>query len=507
MVPKRMKRERTGGVSDAGAIRRTAGDAGWRPWVRWAVLGCLAGAGGAIAQTPTSPTTPVRGGGQAAPPSVDTGLADRLAVPADPGGMTNGLPVGMLPDGGPVRVEYFESSLPEVVLEAPAVSLAGGTQQGTDQIRGLDPGGSAGGGRTGGGAGLGIPPLLRWGPLTAHPRAGYGMTYGTGVRGRGGQSDATLLHQFSPGFALDVGRYWVVDYAPTAMLYGSSAFRDTVNHSVSVMGSVPGRVWTLSAGGRFALQDNPLVETGQQTETTQVSANLGAGRSLTEVLSMSLGASYSFRDASAFNTVASWSSQNSLDYQIRENLSAGLVLGFGYDQVDPGSDMVSERVQGRFGGVLGEKLSYSLMGGFEVRQFQEGDSGSLLSPIFTGGLSYAATETTSLGLSFQQSVSPSFFNDQVNQTTAVSAAATQRLLEKLSLSVSGSYRWNERSSTANTSQQQGTDEFVSVQVSLGTRFLKRGSMSVFWSWSDNVSTQSGLGFTSEQVGLNVSYGF
>jgi hypothetical protein len=421
--------------------------------------------------------------------------------------MTNGLLGGVLPGGGPVRVEYLESSLPEVVLEAPAVSLAGGAQQGTDQIQGFDSGGSGGGGRAGPAAGADVPPIFRWDQLTAHPRAGYGMTYGTGLRGRGGQSDATLLHRFSPGFALDVGRYWVVDYAPTAMLYGSSAFRDTVNHSVSVRGSVPGRVWTVSAGGRYALQDNPLVETGQQTETTQVSANLGAGRSLTEVLSLSLGASYSLRDASAFNTVTSWGSQNSLDYQFQENLSAGLVLGFGYNQIDPGADMVSERVQGRFRGVLGEKLSYNLMGGFEVRQFQEGDSGSLLSPVFSGGLSYAATETTSLALSFQQSLSPSFFNDQFNQTTAVTATATQRLLERLNLSVSGSYRWNERTSTANTSQRQGTDELVSVRVALGTSFLRRGSMSVFWSWSDNTSTQNGLGFSSEQVGVSVSYGF
>lgn len=345
------------------------------------------------------------------------------------------------------------------------------------------------------------------GLFTAHPRVGYGVTYGTGLRGERGQTEATLLHTFSPTLNVEVGRYWTVGYRPILAIYGSDGFRDALNHAVLLNGALPGRSWNFNVGGRYSLQDTSLIETGRQTKQTQVSSRLGASRALTDVLSLNLGLSQSMRDASEFNKVSSWATQNSIDYRFRENLSAGLVFGMGYDQVEPGSDMMSERVQGQFGGSLGDKLSYNLMAGVEFRQMQREEGSAIVAPIYTGGLNYSVTQGTVLGLSLRQSLSPSFFSDQFNRSTAVNLTASQILFERLALSVIGSYRWNERSGIANPTERQQRDELVSVRVALSTGFLRRGSMSVFWSWMDNTSTQRGLGFSSEQVGLNVSYGF
>src|SRR5205085_2567905 len=77
-----------------------------------------------------------------------------------------------------------------------------------------------------------------------------------------------------------------------------------------------------------------------------------------------------------------WSTTEGLNYQLWPGFSVGLSAGFTYDDLSVGSDMTSEQVQGRINWRAGNKLTFSLNGGFEDRQFVNSSAPASLNPIF-----------------------------------------------------------------------------------------------------------------------------
>lgn len=384
-------------------------------------------------------------------------------------------------------------------------NLVNGAQFGTSAIGGLSPEPSLGAAARSPADNL--PPVLRWGPVTVHPSLGYGVSYSTGLLVRPGRPESLMVQTFSPGLSLDLGPRWSVDYSPQLLFYSAPSYRDTVNQAVSLDGRSQRGEWNLDIGNAFSASDNPLVETGRQTQQTANTTRIGATRPLGSKLSLDLGVSQSLRWTGEFNRIFSWVTDDSLSYQLHPGISVGLSGGLGYDQIEPRGDMTSERLQGQLQGRLGEKLSYGLSGGFEFRQFLGTGAPTKISPIFAANVNYQATETTGLGVNYNRQVSPSFFSDQFAETAGVGGGLTQRLFGHLNFSLSGSYRWTDHISTLNPSLTQQTANYASVRAGLGTRFLRRGSISLFFQWSDNASSTPGLSFSSRQMGANVAYGF
>jgi hypothetical protein len=89
--------------------------------------------------------------------------------------------------------------------------------------------------------------------------------------------------------------------------------------------------------------------------------------------------------------------------------------------------------------------------------------------------------------------------------TTVGATISQRLLEKFYLTAGGNYNWNKYDSAATGATANSSQNYYSLNVSLGTTIFKRVSTSIFYSYSDNSTSQSGLAFSSHQIGFNVGY--
>jgi len=73
--------------------------------------------------------------------------------------------------------------------------------------------------------------------------------------------------------------------------------------------------------------------------------------------------------------------------------------------------------------------------------------------------------------------------------------------------VSGSYNWTSYVGAAAGTTVNSPGEYYSLSVNLSTAILKRGSVSVFYSYSENTTSQNGLAFSSNQVGFNLGYAF
>jgi hypothetical protein len=387
--------------------------------------------------------------------------------------------------------------LPPPALEtAPASRLAGTSQLAPAAAGPLSP----------------VPPLLRWGPLTVQSHLLYSLSYGNGLQATPGQSSSSLINEVDPGILFQWGSHWSLDYTPTLRFYSDRAFHNTFDNAVTLTGGTTYEDWSFGLSQSYASSSEPLIETAAQTDQQIFSTGLSANRQLGSQTSLELGASQSFRYLGtaipgAQSDTRSWSTMDWLNYQFWPRFGAAIGTGFGYDNLAVGTDMTSEQLQGRITWKVVNKLSFFLSGGAEDRQFLASGSPDLISPIFSFSAQYALFEATTLSLSASRIVSPSFFQDQVTESTTISAGLHQRLLGKLSLDLSSGYGTStyHASSTAPVAANVSNYDTTSFSARLSLPVLKRGSAAVFYSVNYNTSGGANYNYTTTQVGLQLSY--
>jgi hypothetical protein len=388
--------------------------------------------------------------------------------------------------------------LPPAALEtAPASRLAGTSQLAPASALPLSP----------------VPPLIHWGPLTLQSHLLYSLSYGNGLQATPGQQSKTVINEIDPGIFFQWGNHWTLDYTPTLRFYSSRAFRDTFDNAVTLTGGTTYEDWSFGLSQTYASSSQPIIETGSQLDQETYSTGLSATRQLGSQTSLELGASQNFRfvdqtvPGEQLTDTRSWSTMNWLNYQFWPRFGAAIGGGFGYDNLAVGSDMTSEQLQGRITWRVVNKLNFVLSGGAEDRQFLAAGVPDLISPIFSLSAQYSLFEVTTLSLSASRTVSPSYFSDQVSESTSISAGLHQRLLGKLSLDLSGGYGTSiyHASSTAPVAADISNYDTTSFGARLSMPVLKRGTVAVFYSVNYNSSGAATYNYTTTQVGLQLSY--
>lgn len=346
---------------------------------------------------------------------------------------------------------------------------------------------------------------MSWGIITFHPHVSYQMVYGSGLLSGPGREENSFQHTLSPGMTFNIGPRWRLDYTPSLKFYSSEGYEDTLDHAVSLNGSAVSAGWLFTLGHAYRSSSDALIETASQTSQDTHSTGLGASRSLTDTTTLELGLAQSLRFAEDYTDSYTWSTTDWLDKQLRPNFAVAVGINAAYHLLDPGTDMTSERLLGRVRGRALTKLGYSVEGGVEFRQFLDSDAPMKVSPTVNGSLSYQVFEPTTIGVFAAHDIGTSYYTDQFTETTRVGGSLSQRLLGKIHLSVSGGYSFMKYSSTLASDTVVREDETPNFQAGLSTRFLRRGSVSVFYSWSQNASGLAGYSYDSNQIGFQLGY--
>lgn len=346
---------------------------------------------------------------------------------------------------------------------------------------------------------------LKWGPVTLRPHANYSFTYGTGIQSSPGQQQDSIIQTFSPGVLFVYDPHWTLDYTPSFTFYSDPSLKDNVAHSVALSGGTVYEDWVLGLSQAFSYTSASQVETGTQTDETSYSTSLSASHALNGKVSVDLGISQNFNFPSDFQSTKSWSTMDWLNYQYWPRLQVGVGAGGGYTIATPNS--LNESVQGRINWRATDKLSIGVNGGPQFMQFTDGGAAPLINPTFGGSIQYLPFEHTQLSFGGSESTASSYYDNQVTTTTSLNAGLSQRLLKHYTLSVGGGYSWANNTAVGGNASANAASEYYSVNASLGTTIFKRCSVSVFYSYSDNVTSQSGLAYSSSQMGFNLGYAF
>jgi hypothetical protein len=193
------------------------------------------------------------------------------------------------------------------------------------------------------------------------------------------------------------------------------------------------------------------------------------------------------------------------DYQFWSRLRGGVSLGAGYVDVDLGSDMTFEQLNGTLSWLTTDKLDFSLNAGGEVRQFLETAARDLVNPVFGASVRYQPVEATTLSLTASRAVNASYFTSEIVEATAISAGLQQRLLKHFYLRLSGGYTTSSYISTETGTATTRTDNGFNFGTSLSCTFLKRGSFTVFYNYNENSSSAGNFSFASSQIGCEIGY--
>lgn len=348
---------------------------------------------------------------------------------------------------------------------------------------------------------------LQWGPVTLRPHFLYSLSYANGLLASPGDPEATIINQFSPGITFVIGSHWTLDYTPSWQWYSNNKFQDNVGQNVALNGWAAYEDWIFGLSQVYRLFNAPTVQTGSQTEQESFATGLTASYRFNSKVSMDLALNQDFESAQQLESYNQWSTMDYVNYQFWPRFNAGLGLGGGYVNMNTGSDMTFEQFQGRIAWNATGKSSLVLHGGLEYRQFVSGGVSPMLNPVFGLALQTQITKKTSLSLSADQGLSASYFENQVSESTGVSVTLAQKLSGKLALSVSGSYGTVTYTSSATGVAPIGNYDYTYFTTRLTYSITPRARLSATYQFSDNNSTQPGLSFTANQVGLELSYSF
>jgi hypothetical protein len=373
------------------------------------------------------------------------------------------------------------------------------------------------------------PPLkgqtqpFQWGSFLMRPHFLYRFLYGNGIDTSPGQPRDTIIQQLLPGVLFDLGDHLTLDYTATLSFYSSSDFRNTFDNSVALNWGTAYHDWFFSVSQAFATSSDPQIQTAAQTDQKNYATSLNVSYQFNDKMSLDMSASQDFNilGNSPTNFVIglasshSWSTMEWLNYAFEPRLSVGAGIGFGFDQQDNSPNAINEQYQGRVNWRATDKISFQLSGGLEDQQYLTGGASDLLVPIFNGSIQYQPFSQTRLSLSAGRTVSESFFENQITENTSVGADLNQRLLGQLYLDISGGYGSSKYlASVIPELPTSRNDKSYNFETRLTSPFLKRGTLSVFYSYTDNSSSQTGFlapdssfSYTTWQVGVEIGFSY
>ena len=333
----------------------------------------------------------------------------------------------------------------------------------------------------------------------------------------------STIQRISPGFLLNLGSHWALDYTLTVGLYSNTNFGTEVDHSITLTGQTIYGDWIFGLSQTVLLTSSPLIQFGGQTEQQYFNTSVTGHHEDNQYFSEDLSLNQNIQNfpGSGFEDMYSWSTLDWLNYQPQSHFSVSIGPGLGYNHAIYGPDSAFGQLQGRVSWRLTDILSVQGSAGFIYTDFLGGQgNGSLFSPIYSGSVQLQVFPQTQISVFASRYVSPSVLVGEYSEGTTYGASVGQRLLGQFYLNAQGSYS-NEKyvASALGLIQISPTtfeleelnlgrvDKFYTLSVRLGHSFLQRGEISAFYLYGQDISTAPGYSFASNQFGGEVSYNF
>jgi hypothetical protein len=342
-------------------------------------------------------------------------------------------------------------------------------------------------------------------PFDLMPHFLYLLLYEYGVLAKQGRPATTLIDSFAPGFGLQVGTHWNLDYTATWDVYSNHVFKDTLGHSATLIGQDTFGDWTALFTQSYNYSSTPLVETGEQTTVQEYRTSLDASRELARNVLSETILNQDLRLAQTFTDTYQWSIDQWLHYRFSSQFDTAVGGEAGYVHESQGSDSNYTEPEAQATWQPTQKLRFSVSGGLEHRVFLDYPRTSLDTPTYDFSAQYSPFEQTKVTLDVVRLVSPSLFANESTRTARENLSVSQRLLGEYFV-VGGI--GNSDIDYLMDGQSLGivrSDTQITYNLKVSRAFLRRGTASLFTFRSRNSSSIPGYNFATTQFGVELGY--
>lgn len=350
-------------------------------------------------------------------------------------------------------------------------------------------------------------PLLKTGMFSYTAGISYRYSDGTRLRTETGNDRDTAIQTVIFTGGLSVGKHWSLSHSSTKSFYSNEEFRDPLDHSASVSAGYALGEWLAAGSLSYSRQNDTILEIGAQTTRDIYNGGVSFSRGIGERTSLELSFNYNVGFATGLVSGRTFSTTDSLNYEISRRMKAGVSVSYGMSFMNAGADSTSIRPEAHFSWQLSPKTSLSASAGYEYREFDTRGRSRLTNPVYGVSLSYRPVQTTSLSVSASASEGSSYFVNRTTHTTGVSFNLEQRLLGRLFLGAGynlgrAKYYAIDRDLTVDRQ-----DKNHGFSVNLSTAFLQRASASISYGEVTNTSGTTRFSLSSHQYSFTLNYRF
>jgi hypothetical protein len=363
--------------------------------------------------------------------------------------------------------------------------------------------------------------LFKLGPFDFLPRISGSATYDDNIRIQSANEQEDVFFTISPGISAVAGepvegegKSLSIDYSPSFVLFVDHDELNTIDHAARLNAIWGMAKLTLGLSQGYSLSSGTVVDAGNRVEQRAYTTALTSKYQMGEKTALQVNARQTFAD---YDQVASapaqltgyrtWSNDDAFDYQLTTKITTGIGVTLGYTDVDRSSYQTFEQALFRAGYLFTDKVDFNASVGGEWRQYHAG-APDLFALVFNVVGTYRPFEGTAFSLEgHRRSQNSVILADQNFISTGATASLRQRVLEKLTLSASGSYDNDDYQAASTTAVATRSDDYYSIRVGMDLAIKERWSAGVFYQYRKNTSNDPLFTFRNNQIGFQTSWAF
>ena len=302
------------------------------------------------------------------------------------------------------------------------------------------------------------------------------------------------------------GRFFVVDYTPSFILYTEHGGYDNVGQSVKLSGGYSFSRLALGLDFDYTREQVKNSGVGTLTEESLYDARFRSRYDLTDRTFLEVNGRYYRLDYAnpAYQGYQEVSEENWLNRTFADRLSVGLGLAVGRDFPQYSSDQTFERILERAVYRLSGKLLFSSALGVEFRQYESGGSGNL-HPVLEVTGTYELREGTTISLEGHGLQEPSPYGGYDDTRWGGSVGVRQRLFSRLYAEASAGYDYILYNFYGTQGQPSSarSDNYFSGRLALYYEFNRHVVGSLFYTYYGDNSSFAAYSYGDSVFGLRV----
>jgi len=310
------------------------------------------------------------------------------------------------------------------------------------------------------------------------------------------------------------------DYVASVYFFAEQSGRDTVEHLIQLSAQHDFGRLVLGLSEEVRLLDGTSLNTLSNTTGVQANTDVGGATrvntytttingtyDLTGKLFLSGQASYAISDYETLLGSRVASGNIFINYVYSPKLVIGLGATGGVNSSDgPTADETFEQMNVRANYIVSGKISLSLSGGLEFRQF--GGGGDSISPVYEIAGTYRPFENSIITIAgSRRTVSSASLAGQDYSQTSISLTFSQRLFSRITFSLGVGYLNSDYLSASTGASTARTDDYIYIEPSIDLNITRYWSIGVYYLYRQDSSTLDLFSFYDNQFGVRSSLTF